>query len=163
METTIVNIKKINLNQRGITDFKQWASIPNNLYIGRNMNFYVEGAIQSKWHNPFPVKKYGRDQCLKLYEEYIQTSNLMDDLSELIGKELGCWCKPSTCHGDVLIKLLIKSLPIGTIVSYVNLNCVTRPAGSILKFCPDYFIYETIDTKIKFRVRYLRIKSLTIF
>ena len=21
------------------------------------------------------------------------------------GKELGCWCKPSPCHGDILIKL----------------------------------------------------------
>ena len=25
---------------------------------------------------------------------------------ELEGKELGCWCKPSPCHGDILIKLL---------------------------------------------------------
>ena len=24
---------------------------------------------------------------------------------ELEGKELGCWCKPSPCHGDILIKL----------------------------------------------------------
>ena len=24
---------------------------------------------------------------------------------ELEGKELGCWCKPSLCHGDILIKI----------------------------------------------------------
>ena len=24
---------------------------------------------------------------------------------ELEGKEIGCWCKPSPCHGDILIKL----------------------------------------------------------
>ena len=24
---------------------------------------------------------------------------------ELEGKELGCWCKPYLCHGDILIKL----------------------------------------------------------
>jgi hypothetical protein len=29
----------------------------------------------------------------------------MNDLHELNGKELGCWCKPDKCHGDILIKL----------------------------------------------------------
>jgi len=27
-------------------------------------------------------------------------------LPELIGKRLGCYCKPLLCHGDVLAKLL---------------------------------------------------------
>ena len=29
----------------------------------------------------------------------------MDAIPELNGKVLGCWCKPSACHGDILIKL----------------------------------------------------------
>ena len=29
----------------------------------------------------------------------------MFSLSELKDKNLGCWCAPSPCHGDVLIKL----------------------------------------------------------
>lgn len=62
---------------------------------------------ESKWKNPFTVKKYGRDECLKMYEEYIRkTPALYDNLDELIGKELGCWCHPEMCHGDILIKLL---------------------------------------------------------
>jgi hypothetical protein len=30
----------------------------------------------------------------------------MERLKELEGKALGCWCKPKSCHGDVLIKLI---------------------------------------------------------
>ncbi len=71
------------------------------------MSFYIEGANQSKWANIFPVKKYGRDKCLELYEEYIRNNKeLYSSLEELEGKELGCWCKPEGCHGDILIKLL---------------------------------------------------------
>ena len=29
----------------------------------------------------------------------------MNSLHELKGKQLGCWCKPGVCHGDVLVKL----------------------------------------------------------
>lgn len=111
MPITIVNIKKKELNKRKIKDFEEWNSKSNTLYIGRNMNFYVKGAFESKWKNPFSVKKYGRDECLKMYEEYITgTPNLYNKLSELKNMELGCWCKPDECHGDILIKLLNKKL-----------------------------------------------------
>lgn len=57
--------------------------------------------------NPFPVKKYGLNECLRLYEEHIRdTPSLYFALEELEGKELGCWCKPNGCHGDILVKLL---------------------------------------------------------
>lgn len=105
--TTIVSVSKKTLNKRGINDFEAWNERDNTLYIGRNMNFYVKGTFQSKWHNPFPVKKYGRDKCLELFEEYIKNNkSLYDNLDELKEKELGCWCKPELCHGDILIKLL---------------------------------------------------------
>lgn len=29
------------------------------------MSFYVKGANGSKWANPYSVKKYGRDKCMK--------------------------------------------------------------------------------------------------
>ena len=107
MDTTIVSVKKKELNKRGIKDFEEWNSRDNTLYIGRNMSFYVPGTNKSKWCNPFSVKKYGRDGCLKLYREYIiGDDELFNSLSELKGKELGCWCKPDTCHGDVLIELI---------------------------------------------------------
>lgn len=104
---TVVNVRKKELNQRGIQDFAAWVSRPQSLYIGREMSFYVKGAVGSKWANPFSVKKYGRERCLALYETYIRTTpELYSALEELRGKELGCWCKPEGCHGDVLLRLL---------------------------------------------------------
>jgi len=44
-----------------------------------------------------------------MYEEYIEMMpELLSSLPELLGKTLGCWCSPSRCHGDVLIKLTKK-------------------------------------------------------
>jgi hypothetical protein len=111
MSTTIVNVKKEKLQKRGIKDFEEWKSKQNTVYIGRNMDFYVKGAKGSKWANPFSVKKYGRNECLKKYKEYIlSNTELLNSLNELKGKELGCWCHPEQCHGDILIEI-IKSLP----------------------------------------------------
>lgn len=115
--TTVVCVKKEALTKRGIKHFLEWKHRPNSVYIGRNMDFYVTGATASKWGNPFTVKKYGLDECLRLYEEHVRkTPSLYDALEELDGKELGCWCKqlvadpvkgkPSACHGDVLVKLV---------------------------------------------------------
>jgi len=65
------------------------------VYIGR----------PSKWGNPF--KGNGRNKDIELYENYISKSKkLMNDLQELKGKTLGCFCKPKKCHGDVLVKLV---------------------------------------------------------
>ena len=73
------------------------------------MSHHVPGAQGSKWGNPFVPKKGSKSslrKCLKRYEDYIRSnSDLFDAVMELEGKELGCWCAPSPCHGDVLIKL----------------------------------------------------------
>lgn len=80
------------------------------IYIGRVCNMGGWRLTQSKWQNPFPVKKFGRDESLKRYKDYIEknTNNLYDQLEELAGKRLGCWCKPERCHGDVLRELFIE-------------------------------------------------------
>ena len=31
---------------------------------------------------------------------------LLNDLHELKGKTLGCFCKPKICHGDILVELV---------------------------------------------------------
>ena len=102
----IICVRKDNLKKLGYTDLEQWVKNPNNLYIGRR-NAYVKGAEDSKWKNPFPVDKSGgREECLRLYKEYILTKkDLINSLHELEGKTLGCWCKPDACHGDILIEL----------------------------------------------------------
>ncbi len=75
------------------------------VYIGR----------PSKWGNPFSHKKGTKaeyrvenlQESLDSYREYILKSPLLlKDLHELEGKVLGCWCKPSPCHGDILVELI---------------------------------------------------------
>merc|ERR1711936_181701 len=46
------------------------------------------------------------EDLVKCYENYVRKNpQLMNSLHELEGKQLGCWCKPGLCHGDVLVKL----------------------------------------------------------
>ena len=103
----VINVSKKELNKCGITSLEEWLKDKQNVYIGRDMTVYVKGAKGSKWANPFSVKKYGREKCLELYEDYIlNNKELLDNLSELKNKNLGCWCHPEKCHGDILIKLI---------------------------------------------------------
>ena len=73
------------------------------IYIGRRVRFHAEFDNDSKWANKFY-------DGLNLYEQHIR-NYLWDDLDELEGKRLGCWCittdkiKPLQCHGQVLMKL----------------------------------------------------------
>lgn len=80
---------------------------PFDVYIGR----------PSKWGNPFTHKAgtkadvivSNRDEAVAKYEEWILNQpQLLKSLHELKGKTLGCWCKPQSCHGDVLVKLAKK-------------------------------------------------------
>jgi Domain of unknown function (DUF4326) len=42
-----------------------------------------------------------------MYREYIMNKPELLKLIpiELMGKTLGCWCKPSPCHGDIPAEL----------------------------------------------------------
>ena len=71
------------------------------VYIGRaGKGYYGEDA---KWGNKF--SKGTREENIANYEKYLLASpELMKALPELLGKRLGCCCKPSACHGDILNK-----------------------------------------------------------
>lgn len=102
----VVNISKKNLNKLGYDNLEHWLKDKNHIYIGRNMSFYVKGALKSKWHNPYNIKIYSRDKCLELYQKYIiETDSLYSSIEELKGMKLGCWCSPEKCHGDILIAI----------------------------------------------------------
>lgn len=76
------------------------------VYIGRECKMGGWDLPESKWANPFSVKKYTREIALQKYEEYIlSTPSLLESLGELEGKRLGCWCSPEPCHGNIIIKL----------------------------------------------------------
>jgi hypothetical protein len=75
------------------------------IYIGR-------GSI---WGNPFShldntlalFKVASREEAVSKYEEYLLSKpELMAKLSELKEKTLGCFCKPKSCHGDILVKYI---------------------------------------------------------
>ncbi len=93
--TTVVNIKK----RKGIG--KKF-----DVYIGRACNMGSWKLKKSKWANPYSVKMYGI-KAIPMYKEYLlNNKELMNDIMELDGKILGCWCEPNDCHGDVLIEII---------------------------------------------------------
>lgn len=52
------------------------------------------------------LKKDGtRQQVIDKYEKWLlQQPDLIDQLSELKGKVLGCWCAPKRCHCEILAR-----------------------------------------------------------
>ena len=84
------------------------------IYIGRAINMGGWHLSTSKWANPFKVKDHGSvHRACELYLEWIVKEDLLDDIFELKGKVLGCWCTNGIdddadkwmCHGHVLIRL----------------------------------------------------------
>ena len=73
------------------------------VYIGRG----------SRWGNPYSHKVgtlaehvvESRTEAIQKFEEYLLSNEeLMASLPDLKGKILGCWCKPKSCHGDILLR-----------------------------------------------------------
>ena len=86
-----------------------WKKDLYDVYIGR----------PSKWGNPYShqegtlaeYKTETRQEAIEAYRAYILTgkgNHLLEDLDELEGKTLGGWCKPQSCHGDILIDIIQK-------------------------------------------------------
>ena len=69
---------------------------------------YVRIDRRSIWGNPFEIGKDGdRTEVIEKYREHIrQEADLIERITELRGRVLGCWCHPEPCHGGVLIELL---------------------------------------------------------
>lgn len=79
------------------------------VYIGRRFKRGKYNFEQSKFNNPYKLADYNgnRKQCLMAYRDYLYDSYndghiTKKDLLELKNKRLGCWCKPLSCHGDIL-------------------------------------------------------------
>ena len=66
-------------------------------YIGR----------PSKFGNPFFMKSEAdRDKVVQQFEEYARNNEwILTNINTLTNKEIGCFCAPKKCHGDVLVKL----------------------------------------------------------
>lgn len=113
-KTTVVNVRKAELQKIGYKSLEDWVQDPSHVYIGRDMTHYVPGAVGSKWGNPFKSRKLGNKESCQMYRNYILNDTriqsngktLLQSLDELKGKELGCWCHPEQCHGHELVQLI---------------------------------------------------------
>ena len=92
----------VNLN--AVNNVKTWIKNPDNIYIGRQTALLKA----SKWENPHKISVVGtREKAIELFKQDIRkNSALLNDIEQLRGKNLGCWCLPKPCHGDVLLQLL---------------------------------------------------------
>lgn len=112
--TSVVNVKVANIRPQ-YKNLKEWMDYENNIYIGRRGVVFINGErfpkVDSIWHNPFKINDNNtREQVIEKYRLYILEkiiqNNLQEELYQLKNKQLGCWCKPLCCHGDVLIDLI---------------------------------------------------------
>jgi hypothetical protein len=55
---------------------------------------------ESRWGNPYPVERHGREGAVQLYEASLQAmppAELDAFLAPLRGKNVCCWCKEGRC------------------------------------------------------------------
>lgn len=77
---------------------------PYDVYIGRPSLFGNPFSHLEKSLARFRCSS--REEAISRYEEWVREQpSIMEKLSEIAGKTLGCWCFPNSCHGDVLIKI----------------------------------------------------------
>lgn len=97
-------------------NLKEWMADPQNVYIGRKGVVFIEETRfppnSSNFANPYKIGKDGtREEVLEKYRNYItkkleDSESLRVELASLKGKNLGCWCSPEPCHGDILLLLI---------------------------------------------------------
>lgn len=101
--TQVINIRGQSSNQE---------LLKHVVYVGRECNRGGWNLSRSKWHNPYVVGTHGtlQEVLVKYYNYLTANKKLMEDLPQLKGRLLGCWCKTSndgaiTCHAQILANL----------------------------------------------------------
>lgn len=91
--TRVINIKTNTKYDKDNSEYE---------YIGRG----------SYWGNPHSMFEYGdtREEVIRKFQYDFDRDMFInkkkDQVYKLNGKRLGCFCKPSSCHGDVLANYL---------------------------------------------------------
>jgi Domain of unknown function (DUF4326) len=118
--TTVVHVGVANIRPR-YHDLREWMNDSDtNVYIGRKGIVFIDNQRfphnDSFWANPYAMNKQADDiaierrRVLDLYRQHlVQMEQSMGKqayrerlLNELEGHQLGCWCSPLPCHGDIL-------------------------------------------------------------
>lgn len=112
---SVVNCKVAYIRPKYNT-LKEWMDDPQNVYIGRAGVVFVDKERFPKhvshFANPYKIGKHGtREQVLQKYRVYIlekleKEPSLKKEFESIRGKNLGCWCHPEPCHGDILLELM---------------------------------------------------------
>jgi len=112
MMSEMGSIEVINIRNNIPTDGKYF-------YIGRNNQGNVLGNPYT--HKTGTLAQYkvsSREEAISKYESYFKESyNNNDEFKRTIDEiyncylegnkvYLGCWCKPSSCHGDIIKKFI---------------------------------------------------------
>jgi hypothetical protein len=120
----VLNIKRDVPNFKPGWSFQRDGLPPGAVYIGRKMWRLPE----SKWGNPFVFGTHGnREEVIDHFKRWLYATPekraeiiakfklrrtlydgsgpLINDIHELRGLDLVCWCAPQPCHGHVLLRL----------------------------------------------------------
>ena len=102
------------------TDLRDWMAQPCNVYAGRRGRVWIHATgfaptlfvfSGSVWENPFKINaEMSLEESLARYELKIRETwnerGLVQQLSLLSGKEVGCYCpKDQNCHVDIILRL----------------------------------------------------------
>lgn len=114
------SVKQKNLLLLGYENLEHWLNNPQNLYIGRRGRIFIGSGIhkrvfyypESKWANPYKLREHPREDCIILYTQYLYKSGLINQIDELLNKNIGCFCDYNErCHTEILINLLRNKYP----------------------------------------------------
>ena len=95
---------------RAIVNLKHEPRLREEFEYAQVVNSTVLIDRRTKWGNPFRIGQgQHREQAITRYREdlwrRIRAGEVsLEELAELDGCWLACWCEPLPCHGDVLAK-----------------------------------------------------------
>ena len=92
------------MREKGRRKGREWMGREGNVYIGRE-NGKCKASV---WANRHKLKdhNYDRDKVIELFRTDIMNDDeSLQNIPDLKGKVLGCWCSPGRCHGEVLHEL----------------------------------------------------------
>ena len=114
----------------------------------------------SRWGNPFPIRpERPLEEVLRLFTEHLHSSpELLAGLGDLVGKELGCWCKPNPCHGDILVEECKRWLASDRI-HHVDGSVFDAPNSVALAHCVSADLAMSSGIAVQFAKRWPDIRS----
>ena len=80
-------------------------------WIQENISWMIS-VLCGDNNSPYKIgKEYSLNESLNLYREYLIRTNLVKDIGELSGKNLGCFCdQAGPCHAKILVEYYCHAL-----------------------------------------------------